>query len=636
MNTRKKIYNIKKYYSPTTLNNYINDDCILDLFTRMEKNNYIFDDNYNIIKNKKRKNIDNNIDYDSFTYILEAGKVFEKDIIEKLILKMKENKKYNKFYDIGLLYNDSKNTNYLKNINSKYLKTMEILVENNYDIIINGILINDDKLGKPDLIVKGKWIYNYINNFNNFLKLEDEKYYIIDIKSSTINLINQGNNISESKKYNMYKVQVYFYTDLLYKCLKDYGIINKVDYSFILGKKYKYLSDNKEYILNSFDHLGIFNLDNLSIKNKNISIFIDDAIKWKKQFEIDFDKNVKNIKVYPPSSEYLHVNIKNNYDHGYLNSKSFKKIKLDIALANKEITLLPNCGVIERHNAFKHGICKYDDLNLTSDILGFNKNNSIFILIDKYLEFIKSNEDIRLNKTNNINNWQEQLDYEFYVDFETFNTDKYYDELNDNIYNLKTSLYMIGVGIFTDGKFIFKCFIQNYNNNNINDDKYIICKDETELINNFIEYIYSYKPKNINNEDFIKKMRLIHWSSAEPSLFNSKIIYYNINNRLYNLPWFDLLKVFNNRDNPILLKDCFNFKLKSIVKNMVKQEYFNIEWSDLEDGLISSFIAKDIYLDNITDVCIKNSKMKEIIEYNNIDCQVLYKILFFIRQYNLL
>ena len=43
---------------------------------------------------------------------------------------------------------------------------------------------------------------------------------------------------------------------------------------------------------------------------------------------------------------------------------------------------------------------------------------------------------------------------------------------------------------------------------------------------------------------FLKKLRLYHWSHAEPCLFLKKLVKYNLNTIFNTLPWTDLMEVF--------------------------------------------------------------------------------------------
>ena len=153
----------------------------------------------------------------------------------------------------------------------------------------------------------------------------------------------------------------------------------------------------------------------------------------------------------------------------------------------------------------------------------------------------------------------------------------------------------------------------------------ILCDNEDDLINNFLDYITLY--------DF-NKTRLIHWSIAEPLLFQKKC--------KIKLPWFDLLTVFKFPEYPIVIKDCHGFGIKKIVNSLNKHGLISLKWNDLDDGLLSAFIAKDIYENKNYDNNNNNDDNDEksyqtiinLIDYNKIDCLALHVLIDFIRNYS--
>ena len=334
--------------------------------------------------------------------------------------------------------------------------------------------------------------------------------------------------------------------------------------------------------------------------------------------------------------------MKNSFD------KNYRKIKKNIALKNKEITLLWNCGIKNRIQASKSNITKYTDKSLNPEKLGININSPKYNILNSMLITTNNNNLILLNKKNNYNNWQKKITYEFFVDFETYtpNFDELIlleDEINDN----SQYIYMIGIGheqiINNEVKYKFKCFIINYFGSeqiytniekkyNCKKEDIITVKNEYLLIEAFINYIYSFKKNNEPEYKFLKKTRLIHWSSAEPCLFAKKLSKYNLNNTTNIFPWFDLMQVFKYQKYPIIIKNCFSFSLKEITKAMNINKMIELTWSDLDDGLLSTFIAKDIYKNINPDIKINNTNMQDIIEYNYIDCKALYLILIYIRK----
>jgi len=338
--------------------------------------------------------------------------------------------------------------------------------------------------------------------------------------------------------------------------------------------------------------------------------------------------------------------MKNNYD------KNYRKIKKIIAFKNKEITLLWNIGIKNRKLAWKHGIKNYNNHSLTCSLLGLKENSKRSLILNKMIDMTRNNELVILDKESNYMNWCEKFEYEFFVDFETYNNELIFDEskyTRDEIieFNDNQKIYMIGVSYKKNKKYIYKCFIINnigYNYNLINkiinknkdykcnSDNYIFCNDELDLMNKFSDYIVNFKPNNINLEEYYKMCRLIHWSYAEPMLFNKKININKLLDKKYILPWYDLLKVYKNEENPIIIKECFSFGLKEIVKKLNEYKMIDLCWPELDDGLLSSFIARDIYNNKINKNNL-NQDIINIVEYNYIDCIAIEKLLEWMREY---
>ena len=103
--------------------------------------------------------------------------------------------------------------------------------------------------------------------------------------------------------------------------------------------------------------------------------------------------------------------MKNHYD------KNWYKIKKDIGVENREITLLWNCGIANRKLAWEAVIKRYDDVKLNAQILGF-EGKSKETIIDLMLGLTNSDKKYILNKYNDYMEWQSISDFEFFVDFE--------------------------------------------------------------------------------------------------------------------------------------------------------------------------------------------------------------------------
>lgn len=639
---KRKSIQSTELISASRISNSIKNDKLIDYLDLLDSNSlsisenliitrkrsrstdyYSCDEISNLQKTKKKKT--------SFDYIFEAGYLFEYDIINKIKQVMNINNESKKLIEI----NES-------NIYLNAEKTIQIIKKNYHSIILGSIVINsiNNTWGKPDLIVKGCWLNKYIKE--NIIGLNVNKWYIIDIKSSTIQLINGGEDISSKLLYSVYKSQVYIYTQALNQSLKQNKITNDVETGFILGKRYKYIQNKNQIIKNSFDCLGIVDFQKDKSKGINWSEIIDSSINW----ITDLRKNWKNFSLNPINRDELYPNMKNTYN------KNWTSIKKIISNTNKEISSLWYCGINNREGAWKKGIKSYMDKKLTPDILGFNKSTSKYNTINMMLKLLHNKKkNYILNKKNNYMKWQNKSRWEFFIDFETYNYDDIiYDEASDwgNIYNGCQKIYMCGISWFDEktNSLMHKSFVIKYSNYNnlqsefeklksidndleqVNWDDYIECTDEIDLINKIKNFINGFKPNNMTKNDYFNKTRLIHWSGAEPILFNKKINEYKLDIDEYKLNWYDLLKVFKYPEYPIIIKECFGFGLKAIIKKLNELGEINIVWPELDDGLLSSFIARDIYLSKCYD---SDKQMYGIIKYNWIDCKAMWVLIQWMR-----
>lgn len=623
--------------SASKISNSIKNDKLIDLLNIIDSNDFFVDENLKI--SKKRKNIDEQLILTqnkkiktSQDYILEGGYLFEFDIINKIKEMMKIQNEFDKLININE-----------KDIYINSIKTIDIIKKNKHSIILNSVVINskNNTWGKPDLIVKGSWICKYIKD--NIIGINVDKWYIIDIKSSTIQLINGGEDMSSKLLYTVYKSQIYIYTQALNQTMKDYGISNDINIGFILGKKYKYVSNKNQIIKNSFDTLGIVDFKKEKSKDNHWNEIIDSCIKWIDDVKL----NWKNYTLNPINNDNLYPNMKNTYN------KNWIKLKKKIAECNKELTLLWYCGLSQREKAWKQGIKKYDDPTLTPEIFGFNKYDSKYNILSLMLKILhQSNNNYILDKKNNIMEWQNKSKWEFFIDFETYNYDDViWDEANewDNIYNGCQKIYMCGISWidyetsnlshksfvikYANSKNIQKIFdefiCQNENFKQVNWNNFIECENELDLIKKIKDFINQFKPIHITDDEYFNNTRLIHWSGAEPILYNKKINEYGLDKQEYNLNWYDLLKIFKNPQYPIIIKNCFGFGLKQIIKKLYEYKEIDIYWPDLDDGLLSSFIARDIYLNECEH---ENEQMFEIIKYNFIDCKAMVVLIEWMRK----
>jgi hypothetical protein len=644
------------YVSVSSFRNIINEDPLIDYLELLNKKDKEINRDTLEVISKNEENIKNNKRKSSFDYIMKNGVDFENNIIKEIKEIMTKNKDNKKIIDLN------ENINNLDK-NKKYLITKDILLSRKSMVILGAILYDDTReiFGYPDLIVSGQFIKKYfcrkdndndndnkninINKKrklnNNEIKIsniegncildnniEDLMYYVIDIKSSSLDLISGGKMLSGNKNYNFYKFQTYSYSVCIKTLFENAGLSNNAKVGFLMGRKYKTRIKKEDIYFKSFENLAIIKFD------EEFSQHCDNKCKEGKKWIVnDLRYNYSQFSLNPINRIELYPNMKNTFDSQFLS------IKKAIAEKNKEITLLYYCGVDKRKKCHEMGIKRIDDKRLNSKILGF-ENKSHELIINNMIELENSNKKIKLNKKeNNYMEWQDEAEYEFFVDFETYNKENNKSSDEDIIYMIGSYYKEEFKCFIIDKKYTIKqqikirnklCQKNNLLKLNCNESNYVLCHDEHELINKFTNYVYSKNINNLGKSLYKNSTRLIHWSIFEKRVFESKINKYYLGNK-FKLNWYDLLDVFKFKNSPIIIKGCRSFKLKEVTNKLNEYNLINIKWPGLEDGLLSSFMAKDIYEKN--DNKNKNDLIIDITEYNYIDCKSLSCILDYIRNY---
>jgi len=527
-------------------------------------------------------------------YIMKAGIKFEDELI-KLIMKN---------------HTVIKVSDYTQSKQEEKLNETISLMKEGVPIIYQGVLHNYDNhtFGLPDLIVRS----DYINKLMNYNVISDEEsnlespllgtkfhYKIIDIKHSTIPLRSDGIHILNSDNMPAYKGQLYIYTLALNKIQ---GI--KVNKAYIWGKKYSYESCNIKYnITNFLNKLATVDFDNVDFD------YIEQT-----QNGINWIKTLRNEgstwSLLPiPSRSELYPNMKNN------KNDEWHQIKSELSENINEITQIWNCGFKKRQIAHSKHIYDWKNPKFNSKLLKMDKGK-IGPTIDKILKINRQNKDIFRPKKIKYDrqNWiSDNKVLDFYLDFETFNTnlDSIINEgeiIDDN----NQYIFMIGVGYEKNNQWVFKTFLM---------DKKSL-DSEKNMFNEFIEYI-----NKVLYDENKKLCKLYHWSYAEVGSYQSfKNRHSELKINDQHISFYDLNKVFINE--PITIKGALNYSLKTIAKALKKHKLIDSTWdttSVCSNGLNAMILANNLY-DSSSNNIINDPIMKEIIYYNEIDCKVLWEI----------
>jgi hypothetical protein len=545
------------FVCPSQIKNYILKDPLIDYFEYYKVNSIIKKPKTKTKYIKKKKIIK----FEEF--IKNKGIEYEKKVMEHF---------KDKYITIdGLLNAES------------YNKTLEAISNN--PIIYQGVLFNeiDKTYGRPDLIIRGDKLNELFDQNEDITK-----YYIIDIKFSSIKLSADRTYILNGEMVPTYKTQILLYTQALNKILNQ-----NVQKGFILGKRYVSESKGiKNTITNiNYNILATVNYNSVDSNYYNI---LDNAIKW--VFKLRNEGSQWEL-LPKPSIDELYPNMSNNKD------SKWRSLKKELADNIKELTLLVNVGYKERQTAFKNNIYAYTDKNCSSSKLGLNGKRGI--IVDELISINSSEcqDLIRPNKINySIIDWRKLPDnqMEFYLDYET-TTD--FDELN--------FIFMIGVGyVDKDNKWQFKCIVVKNNT--------LIA--QIEMFNEFWNYI-----DNILLEYEKDDGVFIHWTQAEQTFYNKIKSLINCKEKIF----LDLYQIFIAE--PIVIKDALNFSLKTIAKAMYKHGMIKTNWDDNSscvNGLDAMIIAHELYEKK---PIVKIDDMKDIAYYNEVDCKVLYEILEYLR-----
>ena len=470
-------------------------------------------------------------------------------------------------------------------------------------------------------------------------------YRVIDIKWTTMTLCVDGKTIRNDGLFPAYKGQLAVYTGAL-NSLQGY-IPN---YAYIMAKAWKIGTTNVNFELDNilknnrgystFDRVGVIDY---STRDNNYVEETKKAVLWNQRviteghkWSYDDDK---------PTVYELYPNM-NKSSNSY-----FDKIKEKYALQYGDPTLLWYGNTTHRKIMHSHNIFDIRDPKCSIEKLGIN-NDKRGSIINKIIEINKyNNKSVIYPKiiTNNFGNWQKETENDYYIDFETINCNLY-DTKNMNIecsFYESQITFMIGIGFATNPRIKTVDILNKLTLNNVS--CYINNNNNWEYVcfymNNFDDYIndelelYQVMDKFINIRRQNKSVKLYHWTNAEKSfmmranLRNDKIRFNMLSNK-YKYTWIDMYKVFET--TPIVIKGAFRFKLKQVANAFYNNGFIKTQWRDdkITDGFSAMMNAIEIYRNN-KNITYYDNTYKRIIDYNEIDCKVIWEIVGYLRKHHI-
>lgn len=556
----------QRIFSATKFRNSLLKDPILD-FLNLHGEKYGFQKD------------ESNDSYDE--YIMNRGNEFEAYIIESLSEKFKQFS----FIDVGHKYERFNDDGVEETINH---------MKNGVDIIYQGYLSDKDLCiyGIPDLMIridKIKELFSIHSDFDiSRLRLNksfEYSYVIVDIKLSTIKFGKKG-KVKSDENIRIYKSQLFIYNKILNNILYEKSEIESkfIQPNVFLLSPRIIIPDN--IVLDGKKNISRINLD----LDQSIAGDVRIALNWLKELHT----NGHNWDIFDSK---LRPNMNNKKDYPWHNAKTI------LAKQQNELTQYLGISNSDSINILKKRLTMDDHIQTIQNpkkrklIEGIQKMNSDSD-DDKMIFNLTSDMKLEIKKCLNKMN--------FYVDFEFISG----CELNFEP-NFRSHLYLIGMGYEVDKKFMFESFIVNC----LNDF------NEKMIINHWISRMRIIA-SNKNCQDY----QIIHWTNAEPNLFNKLKDNLNIRGML---KWYDLHKLL--KENNIMFKKMQGFGLKNVAKSMKKLGHIESDWDDdLTNGMAANMIIIRGIQANIPKF-IEFPGIDKLIHYNKIDCITLWEIVNFIR-----
>lgn len=688
-----KIIKMMGWVSATRTKNYLLDDQCVDWLKMYYAKYGITSDP--LSEQEKTYNTELLKDASHIDILLEGGNVFERKVYEELediygddfIIVFTDNDmiQYREQRDIdGMIRKGNMRVKELMLQGVPIIAQAPMINDENMTYGVADILIRSDYLTS---MFKTFIQDDDINIRAPFLNVDKRTgtgyhYRVIDCKWTTMILCVDGTTIRNEGYMPAYKGQLAVYTACL-ESLQGYT----PNYAYIMSKAWRIDKSNiMESEKNAYQGFSAFDRPGVIDYGKRDNNYLGKtkaAIKWVQRVMIEGDNWRYHLD--KPSIPELNPNMNKSFNPVY------DKVKSILAIRYGDPTMVWYVGSDHRKIMNEKGIYSINNDKCNTETLGITSINRGRV-IDKILDINRESQmddAVRpLCIQNNMSNWQKQQGLDYYVDFETIYYNLFvnpYDmDIDSSFFDSDVS-FMIGFGFRYDplidsNKLMSSLGIDKTQYNYVHKiDKVnnweFIClylvkfeiKNELEIVRLFTQFILArgefYKVLYKSNQHTINDIssRLFHWTGAEirfinrainrirsgsytsihmnnPTLTfdneNKKDVQKYLNNMIntfeLNTMWVDMYKVFETE--PIVVKGSYRFKLKHVGNAFHDKSLINTKWEDgkMADGFRAMLEAIKLYRDNPS-ITHENSTFNEIINYNEIDCKVIWEIVNYLR-----
>lgn len=545
-------------------------------------------------------------------FLMAQGNRFEKALIETI-----EKVTRLKVINIG-------GAGYNSNDPAKFKQTIEAMKRGD-EIIYSGILhdpVTKTK-GIPDLIVRSDKLHLLVDKAplpREVQKIKaplcpgDFHYVIIDIKWTTLQFTSDMLHLCNTGFVKAYKAQVYIYNRIL-ASVQGYD----PQVAFLLGRRWSCDSQDSEQE-NALDRLGHVSFAG---HDKNIPAMADAAINWLR--DVRANGAHWNLLSSPLPRKELYPNMSNILD------EPWRPVKLVIARAIGDITLLWRCGLKEREKAHSAGVYSLKDPRFNLDLLGIKNQQKRETLERMLAAHDRQSDPKRLILSIN-SALKTPAPLELFVDFEgVTKTMQDFTKLPACV--SITMIFWIGV-IYPDPvsqTWKYQRFVADY----------LTVDEEEKICRAFGEFVHNLKVTYKTST-----ARLFHWSHAEKSTWNAAYERISMANRtmkngrslrkrdraafedefsIINREWVDLCKIF--KDEHIVVPGCSGFGLKEVAKAFYSRGLIRTTWDDENlspSGLLGSIASA--LMNRSGSGLMTTTSFEKISRYNEADCRVMQEI----------
>lgn len=397
-------------------------------------------------------------------------------------------------------------------------------------------------------------------------------YCAVDITFKTLSLLKDQRTLSLSEEYLAIRAQLMIATDILGAMQ---GYVPSI--ALVLGRQYRFLENSKSITMRCYyDRTALVHC------STELRDLVTEGLQWRRKCSSSKASNWSAVPL--PSCKELYPNLK----------KPSSAQECAIASDLDDVTQIWNCGPKQRDLLFAEGITSFMDERCNAKTMGFKGNRAR--IIDAILETQRQQDNVMLPTSIRTNSIYIPGTRDYFVDFEIM-PEALIDDLCSPTCERNPFLFLIGVGWVKNDIWQYRSFHMNDLN----------LEEERRNLLAFIDFVPS-----------LRNVRLFHWSTAEPRMWEDALKRHNIVSP--PLTWTDLSLPFTLI--PITLKGCMNFTLKSIAKAMYDHQLITTKWSvDIPNGLDCAANAMSCYNTG-------SSLLPSIFEYNKTDCRVMYEILF--------